>query len=419
MKGARKQLDHDPTREVEWHRPDDRFVPVRACEMVAALADAAERFGLSAAQIDAVADGLHDIIVQEAACFQKELGDGYAAFNPDRDTQPLTPLMQARTPEAYANLDAQLAYLLDKANFQPLSHIEVDEAIRTANAYGLRIRLNPERIEQLNVWVRGRGTVERVLRSWRHPIRGVPVQRPVYRRLAVVARLHDDPHVIVKLFKEIPEEDVEALLPHAEVDMGWRDRLIVFGGGAGALGSSVGKIWAIITGVAALSQFLWVLIAGMFAMAFRTFMGYRRARRNRDSQRTQHLYFQNLGNNSSAIQTLITTVAQEELKEAILAYAFCHDVKSPPAEASELDRRIEAFIRERFFVHVDFDAADALETLTRLELLAARKPLRVVAPDDAVRTLREHWQTRRTEHYHRQRIATRAHVSTSASGSKT
>lgn len=396
------ELSQDPTVHVEWHRPDDRFVPVRPCDLVAALAEDHERFRIDPDLLRRFAQALQDVIEQEADTFHRDLLDRYAAVNPDRDTRPLVPLAQQRTPELYARLTRQIAYLLEKANFRQLSQVQVDAAIRTARAFGLCIRLRPDRVQHLAVWARGRGTTTRTRRRWFRPWRVETLTLPVYRRLVVVAQLRDDPHLLVKLFKNIPDIDVEALLPHAEVVMTLQDRLLVFGGGAGALGSTAKLLVGFFMGVAtALSQLAWVVLLGAGTMAWRTIMGYRRARSSRDSQRTQHLYFQNLANNGAAIQTLAAIVVQEELKEALLAYVFCHAAQPLCADEADLDRRIEAYLRARFDIRVDFDACDALDKLVRLELFTSRSPLRVAVPAKACQLLEAHWQHRRTAEYHK------------------
>lgn len=403
-------LAHDPTRDTAWHRPDDRFVPLRARELTEALAADAATFGLAPDDVHALAAALHEVIEQETAAFERGLDELYAFFNPDRDTQPVRPLCEQRTPAAYAQLDAWLAYLLGKANYTALDEVQIEEAVQTANAYGLRVRLRPERITSLRLWVRGQGCAARVRRDWRHIrhwrtwkqfIRGTACNVPVYRRLAVIARLKDDPHVIIKLFKDIPKEDIEALLPHAEADMSLLDRLMVFGSGAGALGSVATKLIAFITtGSIVALQFLWVLTVGAGLLLYRTFMGYRRARTSRAFQQTQHLYFQNLANNAAALQTLVATVTQEEIKEALLAYVFCHAPNDPPATEHDVDQRVEAYLARRFGATLNFDCGDAFDTLTRLKLLATRTPPRVVPAETALDLLQAHWQAGTTRAHH-------------------
>ena len=313
MTAPTTDLTRDPTAPVDWHLLDDRFVPLRACDLIAALADDARYFDFDRVEFCDVAGALHEVIAQESETFRRELADQYAAFNPDRDTRPLhrhTPLPDR------IKLTRSLAYLLDKANFRRLSEVQIDAAIKTANTHGLRVKLDPERVDHLEIWVRGRGRSEREFRNWRHPVKGQPRTLEIYRRIVVIARLRDDPHIQIKIFKDIPLGDLEALLPHAEVEMTWLDRVLMLGGGAGTVGTTAMKISKIALSFAMLSRLLWIVLFGAAILTYRTFMGYRRRRSDRDSQRTRHLYYQNLSNNGAALHTLVSLIEQEELKEA-------------------------------------------------------------------------------------------------------
>ena len=400
-------LAHDPTADVEWHRLDDRFVPIRACDLITALADDGPRFGFEPDAFRAVADAIQNVIEQETAAFERALADLYAAFNPDRDTRAL---VEGRTPQARAELDQLLAYLLEKANFEHLSDTEIEAAVHAANTYGLRVRLHPERVEQLAIWVRGRGSIERDRRTWRHPVRGESRTLEVFRRIVVATQLRDDPHVLIKLFKDIPIEDVEALLPHAEIEMSWRDRIMFISGGAGTLGTTATKVFKLVASFTALSKLLWVVLFGAALLTYRTFMGYRRARSNRDSQRTRHLYYQNLGNNGAALHTLLSMAAQEELKEAVLAYAFCHQPGVQFWTPESLADRVAEYLKQRFDLSIAFDAPDAIETLTRLNLWRDTVALRVIPCEEAARRLRKHWSGRRSAAYHVSAAGGKPHV---------
>ncbi len=402
------RLSSDPTRDVV-HRPDDRFVPLRPMELRDALAADAARFGVSPEQLCSLAAALDDVVWQEAEAFAHWIDELYAPVNPDRDTIPPPNATRQRTADLYRRLNTALRYLLTKANYVELSEVEIERAIRLANTHGVSVRLRPERVTELALWVRGRGTVCRHVRqwrdllsfrNWRHFRTGRPTTAPVYRRLAVVGRLRDDANLLVKLFKEIPESDVEALLPHAEVSMNIFDRLLVFGTGAGALGSAAWKLVLFLTGsVVALSQLLWVVLVGAAMMLYRTLMGYRTTRKRRDTQRTSNLYFQNLANNAAAIQAIIATVAQEDFKEALLAYAFSWAPNAPPDDPS-LDRQIEGFLLERFGATLNFDCTDALATLDRLGLVTRTSPRRALAPNEATVRLRALCESRTTMEHH-------------------
>lgn len=394
------ELGQDPTAGADFHRPDDRFIPVRVADLVEALARDESRFGIDAEALRTIARGIEDVVEQEVGAYERSLRERYAAYNPDRDTMPLADVEPARTDDGYAALNARLDYLYTKANFRQLTEQEIEEALQSTDAFGLRVRLRPDRVSHLTVWVRGQGRTERTIRHWRHPIRGVPRTLPTYRRMGTVTRLKDSAFVNLKLFKEIPVTGVEALLPNAYVQMSWIDRLKVMGGGAGVLGSTATKLLKLPLALAYASKLLWVILAGSAVLAYRAFMGYRNVRVLRDSERTRHLYYQTLDSNAGVIHMLCAMIAQEEIKEALLAYCFCLRDGNRAESAEALDRMIEGYIQEKFRAKIDFDIRDALESLDRFDLWSDRDRLLPKAPESAAAILRSHWCDRRTEEYH-------------------
>lgn len=365
-------LAHDPTATTVWHRMDDRFIPIRAGDLTRALAEDAGRFGLKPAALLELAARIERSINARDNETERRLADLYADFNPDRDTKPIGNVTEARTPQRHAELQEGLAHLLTRANFDRLEGVEVERVIRKATSRGLRVRLNADRIKFVHVWVRGRGQVPVWRPTWRHPIRGVTQDVNCYRRLAVIAQLRDDPHVLLKLFKDIPEADVEALLPHAETEMTLSDRVLLVGGSAGTVLPTLFKAFNLVA--AALTKLLWTIALAAGTLLFRSVLGYRRARKHRDSQRTQHLYFQNLCNNAAVIHILSSLVSQEDVKEALLGYLFC--LNGQCTDATALASRVEGYLKERFDVDFSFDATDAIETLAKLELWQDRPRLR-------------------------------------------
>ena len=385
----------------EAHLPDDRFVPIRDDDLVAAIEADRDRFPQVHGHVGRVAEALARVIDQEATAFHRMLDRQYAVFNPDRETIGPGDLAALRTAGAFAGFCANLGYLLDKANFERLDHLQVEAAIQAANSQGLRIRVRSERVEHLDLFVRGRSVVQGRVRTWRGPFKGEPRDLDVYQRLVVVVQLKQSPALLLKLFREIPVADLEALLPHAEVQMSLGDRLKVIGGGAGALGGLAAKLfWMLVGGAVVTTQLLWVAIVALMGLSLRSFFGYRRARQARDSQRTRHLYDKNLANNAAVLHVLVNQIAREELKEAILAYAFVAAADGAIGCEADLDRRTEDWLRERFGVDVNFDCPDAVETLDRLDLWTDRGAWRVASAQEAIDRLEAHWRERRTIDYH-------------------
>lgn len=375
----------------------DRFVPLRVPQLVDALVEEQSLAGREEMTFRAVASAMHDVIEQEASRFERELLELYARADPDAvRSASLRP--PSRDPAYYRELDGWLSYLLEKANFTRLEDVQLAEALRIARARGLRVRLNPERIESITIWVRGRGEASRMRRTWRHPVRGVAEAVDVFRRLAIVVRLRDEACVSLKLFKDIPIDDVEALLPHAEVAMSWFDHLKTVGGSFTALGSTAMRLITIT--VLALTTLVWLLSIGLMLVTYRLIIGYRQARLHRDTRRTRHLYYQNLANNAAALHTLVAMIAEEDIKEALIAYALALHRGAPDAEP--LHRRIDRFLTGscRCDEVVRFDLDDAVCTLERLRLWNDRDERVALPADAALRRLREHWELRRTERHH-------------------
>ncbi|MGE0479847.1 MAG: DUF3754 domain-containing protein [Phycisphaerae bacterium] len=400
---AKRRLTGDPTADIAIHRVDDRFIPIRALELADAIAADPARFGEAAPQSGAILEALQDVIAQEAVAFDRRLVTAYLPFNPDRETIPVDDQQKLRTDENYLQLLQRITYLLGKANFVRMSGGEIEGAIREARWQGVRIRLRPELVRHVSVWVRGITTRQRSRRTWRRPWRGEQRTVPVYRRLALVFRLPDDPYVYLKLFKEIPLDEVEALLPHAEVQMTLLDRLKLVGGGATVAGSTATKVLSMISAVIQWTKLLWVLLFAGIIIAFRAITGYRTTRMKRDWQRTRHLYYQNLDNNVGVIHTLLAMIAQEDVKEALLVYLTCHAAREPVRDAQDLARRIECYLHERFHARVNFDLHDAVQTVTRLGLWIDAARFTVVAPAAAIERLRAHWNERRTVDLHEER----------------
>jgi len=373
--------------------PDDRYVPLRPDDLVSALADDAARFGLEAAQVRAVAEALDRVVSQEIEDLRRGLERAYHPLNPARDTLLLGG--DAERAEQVARARRLVAYVLDKANYEALDSAQVEAAVGAANSYGIRIRVNPERVQWIELWVRGRTTGMRLVRTLRRPLRGEEREIELYRRLAVVFQGKDEDALNLKLFREIPVADVEALLPHAEVAMSGLDRLKVVGGSLGALGGVATK--ALETTVAA-SQMLWLGVIALGGLSVRSFFGYRRAKHTRLSQMTHHLYYQNVANNAGVLDQLVASIGQEDLKEAVLAYAVVHG--GGVRDEAGLREQVAGWLRERFGVEVDFDGPDAVSTLERLGLWADREGWRVRAPEAAVTELERAWQERRTAGHH-------------------
>lgn len=385
------------------HLPDDRYIPIRTADVLAALLSEA---GEHAAALASFAESLERIVHAESSALSRRLERAYAPFNPDRET--VTVGGDGASTRALGALTSVLHYTFDKANFDLLDTAQVDAAVASASVHGMKVRVNPDKVGDLQIFVRGRTAETRLIRTIRHPIRGEMREVELYRRLAIVYRMPDSLEVGIKLFREIPVVNLEALLPHAEVGMSVFDRIKIIGGGVGAIsGATWQAISVLVQGTMIAGQYLWAFSLGLFGLSVRSVLGYRRAMVLRTSQRTHHLYYQNIANNGGVLDLLVSSIGQEEVKETLLAYALLVLHPGAATDSASLSRLVEKWLGEHFHVELHYDLADALESLDRLGLWDDRDALRPVAPAVACARLDAKWRDRDTEDYHARSMADR------------
>jgi hypothetical protein len=380
-------------------RPDNRFIPVASDDLIDFMSADTETFGEDSSKIRDVADWFIRILEQEKSAFERIITRSYARINPDRETIDILS-NEPPTDSDFEDLNTKIQHMLEKANFEKLSDEQVQTAVEAGSTSGMKVKLDPASLKEMAIWVRGRSTSPYHRRTLAHPIKGETSTIAIFNRLAVITRPEDESNIQLRLFKDIPIRNVEALLPNANVRMGLRDGAMMVGGGAGAVWTVVTKVLAV--GLVAASQLLWVIALPLGGLFWKVFSGYRRAIRDRDSNRAKHLYFQSLGANRSAIHRIAFMICEEEIKEAVLLYRFCLDVEKDGRSTTEaaVKAEIQDYLRGLTSIDVDFDVNDAIETLTRLGLWKDRLELRVMDLSEAAPRLENHWKQGLSRDYH-------------------
>jgi len=382
-----------------FSRPDNRFIPVSSDDLIEYMSSDEQRFGALAQRIEHVTSWLVRILEQEKSAFERLLTRTYARINPDRETVEILDTSDP-TDRDFEILNDKLQHMLEKANFEKLTDDQVRMALETGNTHGMRVKIDDESLEDMSIWVRGRSTTSYRRRTLRHPISGEESQLAMFNRLALITRPSGEKNVQLRLFKDIPIRDVEALLPNARVQMSLRDAVMMVGTGAGAAWTVVSKILAV--GLVAASQLFWVVAVPLGGLSWKLFSGYKRAIKNRDSYRARHLYYQNLGANRSALHRIAFMICEEEIKEAALLYTFCLDAEQDGRAVTEssVKLEIEEYLSSLTGITVDFDIHDAVETLERLELWKERSKLLVKSVDESEALLKNHCQEGLSRDYH-------------------
>jgi hypothetical protein len=369
------------SRAGDQHAVREHYLPIRPADLIEKLADEPAVTIFEREQFRQLCQLLAATIHHEFRSRLEELKTAYAPFDPDDDAAAQHKLekhdLAARCRRLFDRFDA----LLTRANYRRLSRVELTQAIRAPNTAGPNLHLDLDLFERLEIYVRGSGEQTRARRSWRTLWQPRPERIPVHRRLVIIFRLAqrsprteplDTREVVIKLFKNIPHQDVETLLPGASIQIGWWEQaqialptlsgilLTLFKLLKGAAAVAFGGIYGMLAFLA--------LVGGAIGYGVRSFYSYLRTREKHQLSLTRHLYYQNLDNNAGVIYHLLAEAEEQEFREAILAWWLLWRGGLNGATAGQIDEAAEAWLRDHCGINADFEVADALAKLRRLRL---------------------------------------------------
>lgn len=361
-----------------WRR--EHAIPLRCADLVRRLTDDAQLSCAEREQFGQFCKLLAATFHYEYYARLEELEDLYAPFNPDSATAALRTYSEEERSRLVPELFGKFAALLERANYQRLSQTEIEQAVAAASDWGVNLHVNFGVFERLEVYARGNVLERRTRRHWRRWYRPEDVHVQLYQRLVVMFRLRqhrdlrgevDVKPVYIKLFKNIPRQDIDMLLPATRFRLTMLDRGKIILPTLSGIAIAVYKIvqGALLVAVAGLYGILAVLglVGGTVGYGVKSFLGYLRTKEKYQLSLTRSLYFQNLDNNAGVFYRLLDEAEEQESLEAILAYALlsrCAD--SEGWTQHRLDREAEAYLRELLGIAVDFEVSDALAKLARL-----------------------------------------------------
>lgn len=389
----------------------ENFIPLRKDELVNVLCGdpgvpAAERepFRACCRLIDAI---YHHEYGERLAKLQAE----YAPFDPDADTRSLHESSRADRDQRMYALFREFGTVLEEAGYKHLSAEDLAPACDGASAWGLRMDVDFRVFERLAIFVRGNTVQNRPLRVWRKGYRVEEREVPIYQRIVMLLKLRphkrlgpqvDTERVYLQLFKNIPQLDVNMLLPGARVRMNYFDRGRV---GLPLLSGLALTIWQVMQDIVGsvlhfINEFIlfkpwaiWAAASGAFGYGFKSYYGYYQTRQRYVVTLMQVLYFQNLDTNAGVMQRLLNEAHEQDCREAVLAY-FClwrHGGESGWTQ-HDLDRFVEQDLQRRLNLQIDFDIG-CLGKLVRLGIVEpAGDRFRARPLHQALAVLEEKWR---------------------------
>ncbi len=180
--------------------------------------------------------------------------------------------------------------------------------------------------------------------------------------------------VYLKNFKNIPETDLEILLPGSKVRLSTLDRGKILLPTISGVALTIYKLMRVAAVLAVATAVAWawhwaLLIGGLSIYIFKSFLGYARTKDKYQFDLTRNLYLKNLDNNAGVLYRIINEAEEQEICETILGYTILwKQAGESGITGEELDRLAEAFLNEYTGAKIDFDLHDALGKLARLGL---------------------------------------------------
>nr|WP_269751245.1 DUF3754 domain-containing protein [Acuticoccus mangrovi] len=168
--------------------------------------------------------------------------------------------------------------------------------------------------------------------------------------------------IYVKVFKDMPEHDLQILFPLRIVQFRPFDKMKFFatagGGTLFGMFSTTGKVLAATNPFAAVGA-----LVGFITLLARQVTTFFNQRTRYMMELAQKLFFHNLANNRAAITLLLDRAEEEDVKEDLITLYFNAGLSVEERSLGARKRAIEEIIVARCGVAVDFELPDALARL--------------------------------------------------------
>jgi hypothetical protein len=329
----------------------------------------------------------------------------YVPFDPDGERYMVS--LQSLSDEQ--NREEEIVRLVEEllaaGNYIEITQDDVMKAFTGVSPWGIQLDINFDSYKHYEIYYKGkrRDTFEK-----RILFRKLKYDFDVYSRVFFLFRLKEEAagesdnslradKIYLKIFKNVPQLDMEMLFPNMKIHITWIDKAkVIIPLIAGGI-SSIYKIisYVMIKGnpVRLWTQVgFWTLVGSFFFFALKSFMSYKNTVEKYLKTLATNLYFQNLDNNSGVLACLTDEAEEQESREVILAFYFLLTESEKKHTIQSLVERIEEFFRDDFSLEIDFEVNDAIRKLKDLSLIEKKGRSFKVAPiTNALRILDKQW----------------------------
>ena len=336
----------------------------------------------------------------------EELKSLYESMDPDTEEQ-----IEMYGKERFLEV---LEKSLKDGNWKDISEKELTEALEGEDILPISLDIRFDELNVMKLYKLGESTISDI-RTTHFGFRKQEVQIETFSQVIQVIEFHDkewfesnrkrmknypgDDEIDglhLRLFRTVPKLDLETIFPNTTPLMRNLDKIKI---AAPLIGGVVGiamKFGPVIfgqeqgeTGISLLGGVLTAL--GTYIL--KTYLAYQKTREKFQTQVSKDMYFKGQANNSAVLNMIVDLGEEQEVKEALLAYAFLHYDTDYQHNEKSLDDKIEEWLLDTFAVDIDFEVDDALAKLEKMKLLNTDENgiLSVVPIENSLTILDEYW----------------------------
>lgn len=383
-------------------------------------------------KIREVYSGFADLLHHRYRPLFTRFAQRYADLDPDRDTRPIIPLRSRLVypqesiasgtdasveTESDSSAAAEMGdvnritdvgrIVLKDAGYTELGREELESSIGVYSHWGVPLHVDFDVFDAIVVYARGDVVGKRSKRMWQKFYREVVLDVSLYQRVVVMFKLRagfqteddlDDKLLHLRMFKNIPKQDIDMLLPGTRVKFSWFDHLRNFVPSLGGISVTLFKIARVGLFVAAITFNIAAVLAGLFialvGYMIRSIVNHRNAKNRYMLNLTRSLYYQKLDSNAGVACRLLEEAETQRHRECILAY-YAILSAGEPISLRRFRRRVERMVREMVDVEIEYRATDALELLTTWGLIRLDDDgrLQTCPPDEALKRIGQYWDS--------------------------
>jgi len=325
---------------------------------------------------------VEDIIHHESQAVMEELENLYFPLDPDSDKISIKDLSESELKKIENQFYEKMSKLLDDANFDELSDDELEYALEEDSEIAVEVEVDLDDFDKLIIFKRGKTKKKEKVPKYFSILKKFfkkEIELDIYNRIIMIIKFDKsyDPKdttlkkdirtdkVHLKSFKNVPEQDIEMILPNPKVKMGLIDKLKIVIPMLIGIGAGTSKFLNLITGETSTIVTISV-IAALVGYMIKSYVSYKNTILDYITNLTSGLYFRNLGNNESVMHYLGNEAEEEETKETILGYYFIS--KNEGITTKELDNKVEKWFEDKG-IYIDLEVNDAIRKLKKLNLI--------------------------------------------------